>query len=73
MTVRTALGIINQVLDEVLAEQEGDFDSDTHRCGRYPSILARRVKPLRLYDPFVVRVFHQSARYWIDRVMGGLG
>jgi putative DNA methylase len=29
MTVRTALGIINEVLDEVLAEQEGDFDPDT--------------------------------------------
>ncbi len=29
MTVRSALGIINQVLDEVLAEQEGDFDTDT--------------------------------------------
>jgi len=29
MAVRTALGIINQVLDEVLAEQEGDFDADT--------------------------------------------
>jgi len=29
MTVRTALGIINQSLDEVLAEQEGEFDSDT--------------------------------------------
>lgn len=29
MTVRAALGLINQVLDEVLAEQEGDFDSDT--------------------------------------------
>ena len=29
MTVRIALGIINQVLDEVLAEQEGDFDPDT--------------------------------------------
>ncbi|HVA46291.1 MAG TPA: hypothetical protein VNH11_07950 [Pirellulales bacterium] len=29
MSVRTALGIINQVLDEVLAEQEGDFDPDT--------------------------------------------
>ncbi|MGO8901319.1 MAG: DUF1156 domain-containing protein [Isosphaeraceae bacterium] len=29
MTVRTALGIINQVLDEVLSEQEGDFDPDT--------------------------------------------
>jgi putative DNA methylase len=29
MTMRTALGIINQVLDEMLAEQEGDFDADT--------------------------------------------
>ena len=29
MTVRTALGIINQFLDEVLAEQEGEFDADT--------------------------------------------
>lgn len=29
MSVRTALGIINQVLDEVLAEQEGEFDGDT--------------------------------------------
>jgi len=29
MTVRTALTLINQILDEVLAEQEGEFDSDT--------------------------------------------
>lgn len=29
MTVRTALGLINQSLDEILAEQEGDFDADT--------------------------------------------
>jgi len=29
MSVRNALGVINQVLDEVLAEQEGDFDPDT--------------------------------------------
>lgn len=29
MSVRTALGMINQVLDEVLAEQEGEFDADT--------------------------------------------
>ncbi|MCX6842109.1 MAG: hypothetical protein NTX53_07515 [candidate division WOR-3 bacterium] len=29
MRVRTALGIINQVLDEALAEQEGEFDADT--------------------------------------------
>ncbi len=29
MSVRTALGLINQTLDEVLAEQEGEFDADT--------------------------------------------
>ena len=29
MTVREALAMINATLDEVLAEQEGDFDSDT--------------------------------------------
>ncbi|MCL5268277.1 MAG: DUF1156 domain-containing protein [Bacteroidetes bacterium] len=29
LTVRNALALINQTLDEVLAEQEGDFDSDS--------------------------------------------
>ena len=29
MTVKMALGIINQMLDEVLSEQEGEFDPDT--------------------------------------------
>ena len=29
LSVRTALSLINQVLDEVLAEQEGDFDADS--------------------------------------------
>jgi len=29
MSVRTALSLINQALDEVLAEQEGEFDADT--------------------------------------------
>lgn len=29
MTVRAALARINEILDEVLTEQEGDFDSDT--------------------------------------------
>jgi putative DNA methylase len=29
MTVRTALGLINRALDEILAEQEGDFDHET--------------------------------------------
>ncbi|WP_406735244.1 DUF1156 domain-containing protein [Streptomyces sp. NBC_01108] len=32
MSVRTALVLINQILDEVLSEQEGDFDSDTRFC-----------------------------------------
>ena len=29
MRVRTALQLINQALDEVLAEQEGEYDADT--------------------------------------------
>jgi putative DNA methylase len=29
LTVRAALALINEVLDEVLAEQEGDFDADS--------------------------------------------
>ena len=29
MTVRDALAMINEILDETLAEKEGDFDSDT--------------------------------------------
>lgn len=32
MTVRTALALINHALDEVLSEQEGDFDADTRFC-----------------------------------------
>lgn len=35
MTVRTALTLINQALDEVLSEQEGDFDMDTRFCVRW--------------------------------------
>jgi len=29
MSIRTALALINQTLDEILTEQEGEFDSDT--------------------------------------------
>lgn len=29
MSVRAALALINQILDEILAEQEGEFDADT--------------------------------------------
>jgi len=32
MTVKTALALINHALDEVLAEQDGDLDSDTRFC-----------------------------------------
>ena len=35
MKVRTALVLINQVLDEVLAEQEGDFDTDSRWCVKW--------------------------------------
>lgn len=35
MTVRTALALINQVKDEVLSEQEGDFDSETRWAIRW--------------------------------------
>jgi putative DNA methylase len=34
LTVRDALALINQTLDEVLAQQEGDFDADA--AGRSP-------------------------------------
>ncbi|MFF2620331.1 DUF1156 domain-containing protein [Oerskovia jenensis] len=32
MTVKTALALINQVLDEVLAENDGDLDTDSRFC-----------------------------------------
>jgi len=35
MTVRTALALINAALDEVLFEQEGDFDPDTRFCVKW--------------------------------------
>lgn len=40
MTVRTALALINQVLDETLSEQEGDFDADTRFCVKWFSQYA---------------------------------
>ena len=35
MSVRTVLGLINQALDEVLSEQEGDFESETRFCVKW--------------------------------------
>jgi putative DNA methylase len=35
MRVRMALALINQALDEVLSEQEGDFDADTRFCVKW--------------------------------------
>lgn len=40
MTVRTGLALINQVLDETLSEQEGDFDADTRFCVKWFSQYA---------------------------------
>ncbi len=40
MTVRTALALINQTLDETLSEQEGDFDADTRFCVKWFSQYA---------------------------------
>ncbi|MEU3630906.1 DUF1156 domain-containing protein [Streptomyces fradiae] len=35
MTIGTALAEINRVLDELLSEQEGDFDADTRFCVKW--------------------------------------
>jgi putative DNA methylase len=35
MTVRRALTLINEALDQVLSEQEGDFDPDTRFCVKW--------------------------------------
>ncbi len=35
MSVRTALALINQALDEVLSEQEGDLDTDSRFCVKW--------------------------------------
>lgn len=35
MTVRTALALINQTLDEVLSQQEGDLDTDSRFCVKW--------------------------------------
>ncbi len=35
MTIRTALALINQALDEVLSEQEGDLDTDSRFCVKW--------------------------------------
>jgi putative DNA methylase len=40
LSVREALALINQTLDEALAEQEGDFDADTAGPSRGSSRLA---------------------------------
>jgi putative DNA methylase len=38
-SVRDALSLINQTLDEVLTEQEGDFDADTRWALGYASVV----------------------------------
>ncbi len=45
MGVRTALALINQVLDEVLAEQEGEYDADTRWCIKWFEQYAHKEAP----------------------------
>lgn len=45
MTVRTALALINQVLDEVLTDQEGDFDAETRFAVKWFSQFGWEVGP----------------------------
>jgi len=53
MTVRAALGIINEVLAEVLDEQEGDFDQVVRaaRHGHRPSRRGDRPRPRLRHHP----------------------
>jgi len=55
MSVRTALQRINEILDEVLTDQEGEFDSDTRFASRgsasTASIAVLTVRPTSLLAP----------------------
>jgi putative DNA methylase len=50
MSVRTALALINQILDEVLSEQEGDFDPDTRFAIKWFSQFGWNVGPSHAAD-----------------------
>jgi putative DNA methylase len=45
LSVRTALSLINQILDEVQSEQEGDFDADTRFAIQWFSQYGHAVQP----------------------------
>jgi len=45
MTVKTALALINQVLDEVLQEQDGNLDSDSRFCVKWYEQFGWDAKP----------------------------
>jgi putative DNA methylase len=45
LAVRTALALINQILDEVLAEQEGDYDADTRWALKWFELFAHDEGP----------------------------
>ena len=63
LSVREALALINQTLDEALAEQEGDFDADTPLgAGLVRAVRLRRGRVRRGRDPLQGQE-HQRRRH----------
>ena len=61
MSVRTALALINQVLDEALSELEGDFDSETRFCLKWFSQFGWNEAPAGEAD-VLARAVNSSVR-----------
>jgi putative DNA methylase len=55
MTVRQALQLINQVLDEVLADEDGDLDLDTRFCLTWYEQYGWKRQPYGLAEQLAVR------------------
>ena len=62
LPVRDALALINQTLDEVLAEQEGDFDADTRWAPRLVRTVRLRRRRLRRCRDTLQGEEHQRGR-----------
>lgn len=65
MSVKTALALINQMLDEVLAEQEGDLDSDTRFCLKWYEQYGWAKAPFGEAD-VLARAYNTSVRGLAD-------
>jgi putative DNA methylase len=65
MSVKTALTLINQVLDEVLAEQDGDLDADTRFCLKWYEQYGWAKAPFGEAD-VLARAYNTSVRGLAD-------